>query len=58
MVFQMLPTDFTKLEAIEQAEVLEVALSTMERWITKSVQTASIKRLANGVYQKDPSCIA
>ena len=56
--FQMLPTDFTKQDAIEQAKVLGVALSTMERWITKSVQTASIKRLATGVYQKDPSCIA
>ena len=56
--FQMLPTDFTKQEAIEQAKVLGVALSTMERWITKSVQTSSIKRLTTGVYQKNSSYIA
>ncbi|MBR5574672.1 MAG: hypothetical protein IKW35_09320 [Paludibacteraceae bacterium] len=56
--FQMLPTDFTKQEAIQQAEVLGVALSTMERWITKSVQTAHIERLATGLYRKKPSCIA
>ena len=56
--FQMLPTDFTKQEAVKQAEVLGVALSTMERWITKSVQTAHIERLATGLYRKKPSCIA
>lgn len=54
----MLSTDFTKQEVIEQSQVLGMALSTMERWITKSVQTARIKRLATGVYQKYPSCIA
>ena len=56
--FYMLPTDFTKQEAVKQAEVLGVALSTMERWITKSVQTAHIERLATGLYRKKPSCIA
>ena len=56
--FQMLPTDFTKQEAVKQAEVLGVALSTMERWITKSVQTAHIERLATGLYRKKPSYIA
>ncbi|MBO5672945.1 MAG: hypothetical protein J6S09_01490 [Paludibacteraceae bacterium] len=49
---------FTKQEAVKQAEVLGVALSTMERWITKSVQTAHIERLATGLYRKKPSCIA
>ena len=56
--FQMLPTDFTKQDAVKQAEVLGVALSTMERWITKSVQTAHIERLTIGLYRKKPSCIA
>ena len=56
--FQMLPTDFTKQDAVKQAEVLGVALSTMERWITKSVQTAHIERLTTGLYRKKPSCIA
>ena len=37
-----------------QAEVLGVALNTMERWITKSVQTAYIEILAIGLYRKYP----
>ena len=37
-----------------QAEVLGVALNTMERWITKSVQIAHIERLATGLYRKYP----
>ena len=56
--FQMLPTDLTKQEAVKQAEVLGVALSTMERWITKSVQTVHIERLTTCLYRKKPSCIA
>ena len=54
----MFPTDFTKQEEGKQAGVLGVALSTMERWITKSVQTAHIERLATGLYRKIPSYIA
>ena len=56
--FQMLPTDFTKQDAVKQAEVLGVALSTMERWITKSVQSAHLERLATGLYKKSSSHIA
>ena len=56
--FEMLPADFTKQDAVKQAEVLGVALSTIERWITKSVQTAHIERLATGLCRKKPSCIA
>mgnify|MGYP003448471825 FL=1 len=54
----MFPTDFTKQETVKQAEVLGVALNTMERWITKSAQTAHIERLATGLYRKIPSYIA
>ena len=54
----MLPTDFAKPEAVKQAEVLGVALNTMERWISKSAQTAHIERLATGLYRKIPSCFA
>ena len=54
----MFPTDFTKQDAVKQAEVLGVALNTMERWITKSAQTAHIERLATGLYRKIPSYIA
>ena len=49
--FQMLPTDFTKQEAVKQAKVLGVALSTMERWIDKFVQSTDIVRVTHGQYQ-------
>ena len=55
---KMLSTDFTKQEIVKQAKVLGVALNTMERWITKSVQIAHIERLATGLYRKIPSYIA
>ena len=51
---KMLSTDFAKQETVKQAEVLGVALNTMERWITKSVQTAYIEILAIGLYRKYP----
>ena len=54
----MLPMDFAKPEAVKQAEVLGVALNTMERWISKAAQTAHIERLATGLYRKLPSYIA
>ena len=50
----MLPTDFTKWEAVKQAEVLGVALSTMERWIIKSVQTAHIERFQQVCTERNP----
>ena len=50
--FQMLPTDFTKQDAVKQAEVLGVAESTMKRWLTKYVQTSDIERVGQGLYKK------
>ena len=50
--FQMLPTDFTKQDAITQAEVLGVAEITMKRWLTKYVQTSDIERIGHGLYKK------
>ena len=50
--FQMLPTDFTKQDAIRQAEVLGVPLKTMEVWLSKSIQMSNIKRIAHGLYKK------
>ena len=50
--FQMLPTDFTKQDAIAQAEVLGVAETTMKRWLTKYVQTSDIERIGHGLYKK------
>ena len=50
--FQMLPTDFTKQDAIKTAEVLGVNVRTMEKWIDKSLKTSDIERVAQGKYQK------
>ena len=56
--FQMLPTDFSKQDAIEQAKVLGVSVRTMEKWIDKSVQSANLERIAQGKYQKKSPKIA
>jgi hypothetical protein len=50
--FQMLPTDFTKQDAIEQAKVLGVNVRTMEDWLEKMIKQASIDRVMKGMYQK------
>ena len=56
--FQMLPTDFTKQEAIQQAQVLGVNVRTMEDWIEKMIKRASIERVMKGMYQKTTCQIA
>ena len=50
--FQMLPTDFTKQDAVKAAEVLGVTVRTVERWLVKFVQSSEILRVAHGGYQK------
>ena len=50
--FQMLPTDFTKQDAIEQAKVLGVPQKTMEDWLKKSIQRSNIERVSHGSYRK------
>ena len=50
--FQMLPTDFTKQEAVKQAEVLGVSVDTMKRWLTKYTQSNDIQRVEQGKYRK------
>ena len=50
--FQMLPTDFTKQDAVKTAEVLGVPLKTMEVWLSKSIQMSNIERIAHGLYKK------
>ena len=50
--FQMLPTDFTKQEAIQQAEVLGVSVGTMKRWLTKYTLSNDIQRVEQGKYRK------
>ena len=56
--FQMLPTDFTKQEAVKQAEVLGVSVKTINYWLTKYVQSNEIQRIMNGKYQKTKGEIA
>ena len=50
--FQMLPTDFTKQDAVKQAEVLGVNVRTMEDWLEKMIKQAHIERVMKGMYQK------
>ena len=50
--FQMLPTDFTKQDAVNQAQVLGVNVRTMEDWIEKMIKQAYIERFMKGMYQK------
>jgi hypothetical protein len=56
--FQMLPTDFSKQDAIRQAEVLGVSVRTMEKWIDKYLQTTDLERIAQGKYKKNTLKIA
>ena len=50
--FQMLPTDFTKQEAIEQAKVLGIGDKTIDRWLQKSINRFEIQHVAHGKYSK------
>ena len=50
--FQMLPTDFTKQNAIEQAKVLGVSVKSLERWLLKFVQSNDLQHISHGLYRK------
>ena len=50
--FEMLPADFTKQDAMKQAEVLGIGLNTLNKWLNKFVQSNDILHVAHGVYQK------
>ena len=56
--FQMLPTDFSKQDAIEQAKVLGIPLKTINNWLTKFTQSNEILHVAHGLYQKKTPKIA
>ena len=56
--FQMLPTDFSKQDAIEQAKVLGIPLKTINNWLTKFTQSNEILHVAHGLYQKTTPKIA
>ena len=55
---QMLPTDFTKQEAVKQAEVLGVNVRSMEDWLEKMIKHARIERVMKGQYHKTTLQIA
>ena len=48
----MLPTDFTKQNAIRQAEVLGIGNKTIDRWLQKSIYLHEIQHVAHGIYSK------
>ena len=50
--FEMLPEDFTKQDAVKQAEVLGVNVRTMEDWLEKAIQQTVIERIMKGRYHK------
>jgi hypothetical protein len=50
--FEMLPADFTKQDAVKQAEVLGIAKSTMGEWLKKFTESTHIERVAHGQYHK------
>ena len=50
--FEMLPADFTKQDAVKQAEVLGIARSTMEDWLKRFTQSSHIEHIAHGKYRK------
>ena len=56
--FDMLPADFTKQDAVKQANVLGVSVKTIDYWLTKYVQSNEIQRIMNGKYQKIKGKIA
>ena len=48
MMFQMLPTDSTKQDAIKQTQVLGLSIKTMDYWLTKFVNSGDLQRIMNG----------
>ena len=50
--FDMLPADFTKQDAVKQAEVLGVSIKTIEVWLQKYIQSSHIERVMHGSYRK------
>lgn len=50
--FEMLPADFSKQDAVKQAEVLGINIRTMEDWLEKFIQCSEIERVMKGKYHK------
>ena len=56
--FDMLPADFTKQEAVKQAEVLGIGLKSLDRWLSKFVQSSDLQHVSHGIYRKSTHQIA
>ena len=56
--FDMLPADFTKQDAVKQAEVLGIGYKTIDRWLQKSINCNEIQHVAHGKYCKTVDKIA
>jgi hypothetical protein len=50
--FSMLPENFSKQDAITQAQVLGVNIRTLERWLAKLIQSSQLQHIAHGEYHK------
>ena len=48
----MLPENFSKQDAVKQAEVLGVNVRTMEDWLEKLIKHVRIERVMKGQYHK------
>ena len=56
--FEMLPADFTKQDAVKQAEVLGIGLKSLDRWLSKFVQSSDLQHVSHGIYRKSSQQIA
>ena len=50
--FRNVPADFTKQDAVKQAEVLGIGDKTIDRWLQKSINRHEIQHVAHGIYSK------
>ena len=50
--FKMLPENFSKQDAVKQAQVLGVSVKTIDYWLSKYVNSGDLQRIMNGKYQK------
>ena len=58
LFFEILPADFTKQDAVKQAQVLGINIKTMDYWLTKFVNSGDLQRIMSGKYHKANVMIA
>ena len=49
---------FTKQDAVKQAEVLGIGLKSLDRWLSKFVQSSDLQHVSHGIYRKSNYQIA